>query len=523
MTSGNGSFLLALTPILTTITFLMREPEFSIARCIPYIIPMLLPLLMHMPSWRSVVGAIRCAWSGIRRRNTLDYTAHIRLRNWQDEPDSIVRNFSTVLWEWNRLNQTVNCKKLMEDADSNRWAYDPLVLAAAPMFVDDMLTPFWNSAEPMIQYTMWMERTPDREGLLHSEVYLKISFCGPQHTPNSVVQHIEFIKTEAERITQEKETKQRVLVSTDRERSQEEKSSTGAPHFMVYEFATTSSFTNFFAEEATTVMADLQHFMNDKEAYQRTGRPWNYTVLNEGPPGVGKTKLVKAIAAFTGYTLIVMNLAHITDVDTLYEAFHSSILAGEHVPHEKRLYYIPEVDTQLHEILKKRDTATATATPTAGKRGQHRRAEAALQQAGADPDSDSAQYVTPYIVQKKRLTLGEILNVLDGVPERHGHILILDTNHVSNLDPALIRPGRVDRILSWGNMSAVSIRHYLDNYFATSIPKSVVLPDRVYTAAQVQAHVCNYTRWEDAVRAWASSSIGVSTRRSKKIESLRVQ
>lgn len=495
-------------PIVTTIAFLMREPEFSMARCIPYIVPMLLPLLMYMPSWHRVCGAIQGVWHGMRQKTTLNFTAHIRLRHWLDEPDSVVRNFSTVLWEWNRLNLTVNCVKLVEDADSRRWAGDPFVTASTPMFVDDQHTPFWKSTEPNIQYTMWVECNPDREGMIHRDVYLKISFCSPQHTPNSVVQHIEHIKAEAARITQEREKKQRVLVSTDRSTNREESGST--PRFMVYEFATTSAFTNFFSEEATAVVADLQHFMNNKASYQRTGRPWNYTVLNEGPPGVGKTKLVKAIAALTGHTLIVMNLAHITDVNTLYEAFHSTLLAGEHVSHEKRLYYIPEVDTQIQEFLKTRETVQKNAyEPQTGSTNSQEPTGHTTQSSG------DGENVIPYKPPKKRITLGEILNIMDGVPERHGHILVLDTNRVSDLDPAMIRPGRVDRILSWGNMSSASVHKYMENYFDTSIPKSVVFPDRVYTAAQVQAHVSKHPTWEQSVRAWAIPTTGVSTRKTR--------
>jgi ATP-dependent 26S proteasome regulatory subunit len=90
------------------------------------------------------------------------------------------------------------------------------------------------------------------------------------------------------------------------------------------------------------------------------------------------------------------------------------------------------------------------------------------------------------LVEDKAPTLGEILNVLDGVPERHGHILVLDTNHLASLDPALIRPGRVDRILSWRPLSAASVRSFLENYYQVQVAASAVFPDRKWTAAELQ-------------------------------------
>jgi ATP-dependent 26S proteasome regulatory subunit len=43
------------------------------------------------------------------------------------------------------------------------------------------------------------------------------------------------------------------------------------------------------------------------------------------------------------------------------------------------------------------------------------------------------------------LNLAGLLNVLDGVVDTPGRLLVLSTNHPEVLDPALIRPGRINR------------------------------------------------------------------------------
>jgi ATP-dependent Zn protease len=89
---------------------------------------------------------------------------------------------------------------------------------------------------------------------------------------------------------------------------------------------------------------------------------------------------------------------------------------------------------------------------------------------------------------EKKPTLGEVLNILDGVPERHGHIIIIDTNHLKELDSALIRPGRVDRIVSWGKMCSLSVRRFLENHYQKSVSEDIELPHKQYTAAELQSH-----------------------------------
>ena len=56
------------------------------------------------------------------------------------------------------------------------------------------------------------------------------------------------------------------------------------------------------------------------------------------------------------------------------------------------------------------------------------------------------------------VTLSGLLNALDGVSSREGRVLFLTTNHPERLDPALVRPGRVDRKIELGNATADQAR-----------------------------------------------------------------
>jgi chaperone BCS1 len=72
------------------------------------------------------------------------------------------------------------------------------------------------------------------------------------------------------------------------------------------------------------------------------------------------------------------------------------------------------------------------------------------------------------------LSLSGLLNVLDGVVDTPGRIVILTSNHPEMLDPALIRPGRVDKMLMLGYMETPDIVQMLELYYQSSLSSQQV-------------------------------------------------
>lgn len=56
-------------------------------------------------------------------------------------------------------------------------------------------------------------------------------------------------------------------------------------------------------------------------------------------------------------------------------------------------------------------------------------------------------------------TMLELLNQLDGFDDRGDIKVIMATNKIESLDPALIRPGRIDRKIEFPYVFALSIFH----------------------------------------------------------------
>ena len=65
------------------------------------------------------------------------------------------------------------------------------------------------------------------------------------------------------------------------------------------------------------------------------------------------------------------------------------------------------------------------------------------------------------------VTLSGLLNAIDGVAAQEGRILFMTTNHRERLDPALIRPGRVDVQIHLQNASKSAAGELFDQFFVS--------------------------------------------------------
>lgn len=83
--------------------------------------------------------------------------------------------------------------------------------------------------------------------------------------------------------------------------------------------------------------------------------------------------------------------------------------------------------------------------------------------------------------------LSDILEVLDGIIDMPGRVIILTTNHHEKLDPALMRPGRIDHVIEFKNMTRQNIRDMHTLWFESDIPEDVYasMKDYVFSQAEI--------------------------------------
>jgi chaperone BCS1 len=161
------------------------------------------------------------------------------------------------------------------------------------------------------------------------------------------------------------------------------------------------------------VLADVKDFVDSVKDYVKYGMPYKRVYMLSGEPGTGKTSLSKILASATGRSLYILNFdAAMTD-DKLFSAV-------SHLQGKKAILLLEDIDS----IFKERDT-NANMT---------------------------------------HVSFSALLNILDGANVVEGLITIITTNHIELLDPALIRPLRVDKIIKFEKADADQIKRLIGLY-----------------------------------------------------------
>jgi chaperone BCS1 len=172
--------------------------------------------------------------------------------------------------------------------------------------------------------------------------------------------------------------------------------------------------------EKEHLMRDLERFRGSRARYRRLGVPYHRGYLLYGPPGTGKTSLVSALGAKFGMSIYVVNLTEFND-RTLKTAMNdvpeNSVILFEDIDCMKAGNRRPN----SNEWMEKQPSSIATEK--------------------ADPAAGFA------------VTLSGLLNVLDGFHAPENVVYVMTTNRVEALDPALLRPGRIDYRLFMGEAS----------------------------------------------------------------------
>jgi len=215
-------------------------------------------------------------------------------------------------------------------------------------------------------------------------------------------------------------------------------------------FTTNRTFKNVFFEERDHVRDRVNFFLNRRDWYDQKGIPYTLGFMFHGPPGVGKTSTIKAIANEGKRHIVNVQLSEIKTKSQLQHLFfndeihvYNGVQTEKYtIPVSERLYVIEDIDAMGDTVLRRE---WKKPTPAASKKEEDmfdRKEE-----------------------EKEVIDLAFILNLLDGTLEANGRILAITTNFPDRIDRALIRPGRIDMIVNFKKCSVAIVQEMVRSFY----------------------------------------------------------
>ena len=270
------------------------------------------------------------------------------------------------------------------------------------------------------------------------------------------------------------------------------------------------------------VLQLLDNYTKRTGKFAIKGFPNKLGLLLHSPPGTGKTSLIKAVAQYTKRHIVTISLGKIKTNQELLDALFD-LKFGVHgldLPVEMSfkdvVFVMEDIDCVSKVVHTRGETTSKPNLKTLAEKMRKSQKKAVEKDNVDDADDvvggeiDGEPVMGPIAKPKTsgdKLNLSGLLNILDGVIDCPGRIIIMTTNHPEKLDPALIRPGRVNKKLHLNYMSATQAKSLIEYYCTSQLTESefskleTIFDGTKFTPALVEEYCAEYVDVNDVLKA----------------------
>ena len=244
-------------------------------------------------------------------------------------------------------------------------------------------------------------------------------------------------------------------------------------------FNSSRRFDTIFFEQKEELIRKLDFFENNREWYENEGHPYTLGIGLHGPPGTGKTSIIKSMANKLNRHLIVIPLSKIKTQRQFHQAFFESEYSHKNAKHpitfDKKIIVFEDIDCMTDLIMERNvKNGICNESDNSNTLTKDELLEAIQNGYSEKNGSSSNSFMKSNNGdQNDKITLSFILNIIDGIRETPGRILVITSNHYDKIDKALIRPGRIDMTLEMKNASIPVIEDVVRHYYHCEIPRKI--------------------------------------------------